>query len=134
MELTRNLSRITHSCVLVEAMVVSDINDRLSPKKEPPTTTATMNGRAISVFSARPTATGVRATIVPTLVPMDNEMKQAAMNIPANSKLSGRMCSVRLTVASMAPICLALCAKAPARMKIHIIRRIFLLAAPTENW
>ena len=42
MELTRNLSLITHSCVLVEAMVVSDINDKLSPKKEPPTTTPTM--------------------------------------------------------------------------------------------
>ena len=28
----------------------------------------------------------------------------------------------------------ALCAKAPARMNIHIIRRMFLLAAPTENW
>ena len=112
---------------------MSEINDKLSPKKDPPTTTATMNGRAISVFSASPTATGVRATIVPTLVPMDREMKQAAINIPASSRLSGRICRVRLTVASIAPICLALCAKAPARMNIHIIRRIFLLAAPTEN-
>ena len=60
---------------------MSEINDKLSPKKDPPTTTATMNGRAISVFSASPTATGVRATIVPTLVPMDREMKQAAINI-----------------------------------------------------
>ena len=101
--------------------MVSEINDRLSPKKEPPTTTATIKGRAISVFSASPTATGVRATIVPTLVPMDREMKQAAINIPASNRLSGRICSVRLTVASMAPICLALCAKAPARMNIHII-------------
>ena len=71
---------------------MSEINDKLSPKKDPPTTTATMNGRAISVFSASPTATGVRATIVPTLVPMDREMKQAAINIPANSRLSGRIC------------------------------------------
>ncbi len=42
MEFTRNLSRITQPCVLVEAMVVSEMNDRLSPKKEPPTTMATM--------------------------------------------------------------------------------------------
>ena len=77
-----------------------------------------MNGRAISVFSASPTATGVRATIVPTLVPMDREMKQAAINIPANSRLSGRICRVRLTVASIAPICLALFAKETARMNI----------------
>ena len=110
-----------------------EIKDKLSPKNEPPTTMATMKGRAISVFSASPTATGVRATMVPTLVPIDREMQQAAMNIPANNKLSGRICNVRLTVASMAPICLALCAKAPARMNIQIISRMFLLAAPTEN-
>ena len=107
-EFTRNLSRITHSWVFVEAMVVSEIKDKLSPKKEPPTTTATIKGRAISVFSASPTATGVRATIVPTLVPMDKEIKQAAMKMPASNRLSGRICSVRLTVASIAPICFAL--------------------------
>ena len=86
------------------------------------------------VFSASPTATGVSATIVPTLVPMDRDMKQAAMKIPASSRLSGRICRVRFTVASMAPICLALCANAPARTNIHIISNMFLLPAPTENW
>ena len=85
------------------------------------------------VFSARPVATGVRATIVPTLVPIEREMKQEAIKMPANNKLSGRMCKVRFTVASMAPISLALCAKAPARIKIQIISMIFLLEAPTEN-
>ena len=39
----------------------------------------------------------------------DKEMKQAAIKIPASNKLSGRICSVRLTVASIAPICFALC-------------------------
>ena len=86
------------------------------------------------VFSASPTATGVSATIVPTLVPIDRDMKQAAMKIPASSRLSGRICRVRFTVASMAPICLALCANAPARTNIHIISNMFLLPAPTENW
>ena len=38
--LTRNLSRRSHSWVRVAAMVVSEINDRLSPKKAPPTTIA----------------------------------------------------------------------------------------------
>ena len=47
------------------------------------------------VFSARPVATGVRATIVPTLVPIEREMKQEAIKMPANNKLSGRMCKVR---------------------------------------
>ena len=133
MKFTRNLSRITQSCVLVEAMVVSEINERLSPKNEPPTTMATIYGRSMPGFSANPMATGVRATIVPTLVPMESEMKHAAIKIPASSRLSGRILRVRFTVASIAPICLALWAKAPARMNIHIINMIFLLLAPTEN-
>ena len=37
------------------------------------------------------------------------------------------MCKVRLTVASMAPIALADWAKAPARINIQIIKRIFEL-------
>ena len=39
---TRNLSLITQSCVLVDAMVVSAMKERLSPTNEPPTTMATM--------------------------------------------------------------------------------------------
>ena len=39
-ELTRNLSLGWHPCVCVEMMVVSLMKDRLSPKNEPPTTTA----------------------------------------------------------------------------------------------
>lgn len=134
MEFTRNLSRITQPCVLVEAMVVSEMNDRLSPKKEPPTTMATMKGRSIPVLCAKPVATGVRATIVPTLVPIESEMKQEAIKIPAKSRLSGSICRVRFTVALMAPICLALWAKAPARIKIQTMSMMFLFEAPTENW
>ena len=37
-----NLSLIRQSCVRVAAMVVSEMNDRLSPKNDPPTTTAVM--------------------------------------------------------------------------------------------
>ena len=39
----------------------------------------------------------------------------------------------RFTVASTAPIALAVCAKAPARMKINTISMILLLAAPRQN-
>ena len=70
--------------------------------------------------------------MVPTEVPMESEMKQAARKMPASSRWSGRRRSVRFTVASMAPISLALWANAPARMKIQIISMIFLLAAPME--
>ena len=45
-----------------------------------------MYGKSIPVFSANPIATGVSATIVPTLVPMENDMKQEAMKMPASNK------------------------------------------------
>ena len=130
---TLNLSCILHPWVLVAAMVVSEINDKLSPKNAPPTTMATMKGKATAVLSAIPTATGVRATIVPTEVPIDKDIKQAAKNMPASKRLSGRICSVRFTVASMAPIALADWAKAPAKIKIQIISKIFLSPAPPEK-
>ena len=115
-----------HSWVRVAAIVVSDINDKLSPKKAPPTTTAVIKGTPSPVCSAIPAATGTNATIVPTEVPIANEIKQAARKIPGNNKLSGKIRNVRLTVASTAPIALADAAKAPANTKIHIISMIFL--------
>ncbi len=127
-----NLSFIWHPCVLVAAIVVSDMNERLSPKNAPPITRAVMKGMLTSVFDAIPTATGTNATIVPTDVPIDNEMKHDARKIPASRRLSGNKCKVRLTVASMAPMALDDCQNAPAMMKIHIIIIMFLLAAPCE--
>ena len=56
------------------------------------------------------------------------DIKQAAKKTPANKRLSGNKWSVILTVASMAPMSFALWAKAPARIKIHIINMMFLLA------
>ena len=89
-EFTRNLSLIRHPCVRVAIIVVSLMKLRLSPKNAPPTTTATTKGAVTSVASAIPAAMGVSATTVPTLVPMLNDMKQAAINSPDNNKLSGR--------------------------------------------
>ena len=132
MKFTRNLSRMAHPWVRVAAIVVSEMNERLSPKKAPPTTIPAMKARFISVLSAMPATTGTNATMVPTEVPMESEMKQAARKMPASSRWSGSRRSVRFTVASMAPISLALWANAPARMKIQIISMIFLLAAPME--
>lgn len=123
---------MAHPWVRVAAMVVSEIKERLSPKKAPPTTIPTMKARFMSVFSAMPTTTGTNATIVPTEVPIEMDIKQAAKKTPANKRLSGNKWSVILTVASMAPMSFALWAKAPARIKIHIINMMFLLAAPME--
>ena len=63
-------------------------------------------------------ATGTKAMTVPTLVPMLSETKQAARNNPGTNSETGSARSVMATVESMAPICLAEAANAPARMKI----------------
>ena len=119
--------------VLVAATVVSEMKDRLSPKKAPPMTTAVTRGTPTPVSAAMPAAMGTRATIVPTLVPMAIEMKQAARKIPAKMSFPGRIRSVAFTVASMAPMSFAVAANAPASTKIQIIRSTFLFPAPTEK-
>ena len=129
-ELTRNLSLSLQCCVDVATMVVSEMKERLSPKKEPPTTTAVIIGTLIPVCVAMPAAIGVRATMVPTLVPMEIEIKHAARKIPANSILPGNRLRVRFTVASMAPMAFAVLAKAPASTNIHSISIICSVPAP----
>ena len=133
LRLTLNLSDIRHPCVLVAAIVVSDMNERLSPKKAPPATIAVMKPTSSPDSEAIPAATGTSATIVPTLVPIAIEMKQEAMNKPTKSIEGGRICNVAATVASIAPISLAVSANAPARMNIQSISRTFLCPAPCEN-
>ena len=63
----------------------------------------------------------MRATVVPTDVPIDMEMKHAAMKSPGMRNDGGNTDSVRLTVASIAPRPLASDEKAPANMKIQIM-------------
>ena len=81
-----------------------EMKDRLSPKNDPPTTIATAHAVSHPICSARPVTTGVSATIVPTEVPIDIEIKQAAMKMPAGRNASGINRSVSCTVASTAPI------------------------------
>ena len=127
---TLNLSAILHSCVLVATTVVSLMNERLSPKNEPPTTIATTKGSELPVEMAIPAEIGVSATIVPTLVPILIEMKQAARKSPGSSMLSGRTERVRLTVASILPMSLAELANAPASTNIHSIIIMLSVLAP----
>ncbi len=129
-ELARNLSLSRQPCVDVAMMVVSEMNERLSPKNEPPTTTAVMSGTEVPVSCATPAAMGVSATMVPTLVPTLNDMKQAARKSPAKSMLPGKSFNAKSTVASMAPMLFAVLAKAPARMNIHIMSIICPVPAP----
>ena len=110
--------------------VVSLIKLRLSPKKAPPTQLATIIGSVSPDGPAIPTAIGTRATIVPTLVPILIEMKHEAKKSPGRSIDGGNNCIHRLTVASTAPICRAVAAKAPAKIKIHIIKSRLSCPAP----
>ena len=132
-KLVRNLSRMEQSWVLVAATVVSEINERLSPKKEPPTTAATIKGRTIPERAANSDAIGTRATMVPTEVPMQIETMHEARKRPANKAESGKHIRVRSTVADTAPIALADEANAPANTKIHTISSKSGLPAPCEK-
>ena len=116
-----NFSFILQFWLRVAAMVVSEMNDRLSPKNEPQSTTATKNAMLLPVVSASSTANGVSATTVPTDVPMLSEMKQAAINMLGMINSEGSTDIVSATVASIDPTPLANAENAPARMKIHIM-------------
>ena len=91
---------------------------------------AVISDRSVCVSLATPAAIGTNAAIVPTLVPIDIDTKQAARNMPARIIWGGSKASVRLTVASMHPMALAECAKAPASTKIQIMSIICSVAAP----
>ena len=92
--------------------------------------TAVIIGTLIPSDSAEPAAIGVSATIVPTLVPIDSDMKQAARNNPARSMFAGSKVSVRFMVASTHPMTFAVLANAPASMNIHIMSIMFEVLAP----
>ena len=84
--------------------MVSEINDRLSPKNEPPITAATKNEASAPKSAAMPVAKGVSATTVPTEVPIETEIKHADRNIPGIINCCGSVFRVSDTVASIAPI------------------------------
>ena len=122
-----------HSWLRVAAMVVSEMKERLSPKKAPPTIAATTIASGAPVPDARPDAMGTSATMVPTLVPIAMEMKHAATKSPTRMKRPGSMCRVAATTASMLPMAFAVAAKTPASTNIHIISNTLLLPAPREK-
>ena len=84
-------------------------------------------------WAAMPAPIGTSATMVPTLVPMAIEMKQAVTNRPDSSQRGGTAPSISDTVASTAPSCRAVCAKAPDSRKIQIISSTLGCPAPREN-
>ena len=70
-------------CVRVEAIVVSEMIERLSPSMMPPMTQPIISGRGMPAFSATATAIGPMAAALPTEVPVAVAMKLAMTKTPA---------------------------------------------------
>ena len=129
MKFSRNLSFISHPCVLTAAIVVSEIMDRLSPNMAPPTTAPAQSASEKPVFSLIPTAIGARAVIVPTEVPIEIEIKQPMTKSPATAIPEGKIASPRATVLSTPPAALTEPEKAPAARKIR--HMVMMFSSPT---
>ena len=124
----RNLSFISTPCVLVAAIVVSEINDRLSPNIAPPTTIPTQSASGRSPFWETAQAIGASTEIVPTLVPIAMEIRQAITNNPGIANFPGMMLSKRFAVLDAPPASLAIPLNAPAIRKIKSM--IVILSSP----
>ena len=132
---TRNLSRMTTPWVLVAAMVVSEMKDRLSPNMAPPTTVATHSGREKPPFRETSAAMGTSTVMVPTLVPIAMEMRQAMRNSPGTANRPGRTLKSRLAVLTAPPAALAMPLKAPASRKMKSM--MVMLSSPmpwAQRW
>ena len=81
-------------------MVVSDMNDRLSPNIAPPMIDATQSARLNPDASATATPIGVRSVIVPTDVPIAVETKHATTNRTATENLAGMILSIKYATLS----------------------------------
>ena len=95
-----NLSFIAQPCPLHAAIVVSEINDRLSPNIEPPITAATQSGTEKPEASATATAIGVISVIVPTEVPIATDTKHATIKRTITANRAGINCSIKYATLS----------------------------------
>ena len=112
------------------AIVVSEINDRLSPNIAPPITAPAQSGTEIPPFCATVRAIGDRTLIVPTLVPMAMEIRQAMRNSPGTEKLAGMTLSIMFATLTAPPVADASPLKAPASRKIRSMIVILLSPIP----
>src|SRR5699024_7415234 len=99
-----NLSLSSTPCVLVAAIVVSEIKDKLSPNIAPPTTVPNTKGRLRPVCEASPTPIGATAVMVPIDVPIAKDKIQLTINNPGNTMLEGSMLKPKFTIELTAPI------------------------------
>jgi|GEM_PF-6269956 len=109
------------------------MKDRLSPNIAPPTTAASVMAMDPGRLASSPTAMGARATIVPTEVPRDVEMKQATTKSPATMTCGGMYDSAKPMVDDMPPMALLTSPNAPASRKMRIMTSRFSSPAPLAN-
>ena len=107
--------------------------DKLSPNIAPQTTAPAQIAIQKPVFSLMPAAMGASAVIVPTLVPMDMEIKQPITKRPATAMPPGKIERPRFTVLSTPPAARTAPEKAPAARKIRHIVRMFSSPTPVEH-
>ena len=84
-----NLSFISQPWVRVDAMVVSEMIDKLSPSMMPPMTQPMIKGREMPALSATAMAMGPTAAALPQDVPVAVAMKPEMMKIPAAKYSAG---------------------------------------------
>ena len=95
LKFSRNLSFIWQPWPWHAAMVVSEMNDRLSPNIAPPMTLATHSGRSKPEAVDTATAMGVMSVMVPTDVPMASDTKQLTTNSTSTENSAGMTESMR---------------------------------------
>ena len=112
-----------------EPIVVSEINERLSPNIEPPITEPIQSAISNPDALDTDTAIGVINVIVPTDVPMATDTKQATTNNTATENLAG--ISDNMKYATLSALLLPTTpTKEPAARKIRSMVIIFLSPTP----
>ena len=124
-----NLSFIAQPCPLHAAIVVSEINERLSPNIAPPITAPMQRGRWKPEAWDTATAIGAIKVMVPTEVPIAVDTKQATTNSTATANRAGMSESIKYATLS-ALLLPTTPTKEPATRKIRSIVIIFLSAIP----
>lgn len=81
--LVRTTPPISASCVLAEAMVVSEIGARLSPNRAPETRAPAMIAGLAPTSTPTGKSTGKETTLVPTEVPVDMDSTQQITKLMA---------------------------------------------------
>ena len=111
------------------AIVVSDINERLSPNIAPPITDATHNGSPNPDAEETAAAIGVISVIVPTLVPIAVDTKHATIKSTTTENRAGIIESIKYATLS-ALLLPTTPTNTPAVRNIRSIVIIFLSASP----